>query len=52
MVTKGLNNGGKCAMYTVTESVLTNVTNRPNFPVTCGNSTRGDQCNDIHKNEK
>ncbi len=34
---KGANNGGKCAMHTVTESVLTNITNRPNSPVTHGN---------------
>ena len=32
-------------MHTVTESVLANVTNRPNSPVTRGNFTRGKQCN-------
>ena len=47
MNTGSLTMGGKCVGHTVTGSVLTTVTYRPNSPVTRSDPTRGNQYNSI-----
>ena len=47
----GLTTGEKCAGHTVTRSVLTTVTYRPNSPVTRVDMTCSNHYNSIHLNE-